>query len=556
MSNRRRLRFAITVKDTSLEQWKINCINHLLKIPEVELALIIEYQSKPKKRGHSALFLAYHSVVQMRSKILKKVPTPDHFSSFPKVRCSNPWTLKSDISVEELSVIKKADLDFILHLEAESMEEEVLDSAKYGVWAFSHGNPTSCAGVPGGWWEVMNNLSVTEVGLYKISKETNERSFWKKGCLATVTESYRRTKETLCQTTLTWPAQVCKEILRNPGHCPDEIEHFSINHADIGLLSSTKKTANFIFVSWKRKAQKLYRKLFRYEYWNIGIVEKPIHFFLNNHNPSIDWIVERNDCYYADPFGLRDKDGIHILMEEVDHRVVKGYISGVTMKEGPSIKEKQTWNHSVLKLKSHMSYPYLVEHEGETYCVPETSEAKEVAVYKIINGQLEKEKIILKDFAAVDSTIIHHDGYWWLFCTRADSSPLSDNSELHIFYAKELFGEWKPHLANPVKVDVRSSRPAGTPFLYEGELIRPAQDCSKTYGGRIILNKITTLTIEEFKEVAISPIEPRKDSLYPDGVHTISTVGDITIFDGKRFDYSLLHIFRKLYKFMPVKEAG
>ncbi|ART77768.1 hypothetical protein B4U37_17795 [Sutcliffiella horikoshii] len=556
MINRRRLRFAITVKGNSLEQWKINCINHLMEMPEVELALIIEYQSMPMNRDHSALFLAYHSVVQMRSEILKKVATIDHFSPFPKVRCSNLWNHQSNFSIEELSLLKQTDLDFILHLGEESMEGEVLELATYGVWAFSHGNPTCFTGLPGGWWEVMNNLPVTEVGLYRISKETNERSFWKIGCLATVSESYRKTKEILCQTTLTWPSQVCKEILRNPGHCPDEIEPLSLKHADIEMLSSTKKTANFILASWKRKAQKLYRKLFCYEYWNIGIVNKPIHFFLTDHNPSIDWIVERKDCYYADPFGMRGKDGIQILMEEVDHRVVKGYISGVIMKEGPSIKEQQTWNHSVLKLKSHMSYPYLVEYEGETYCVPETSEAKEVAVYKIINGQLEKEKIILKNFAAVDSTIIHHDGYWWLFCTRADSSPQSDNSELHIFYAKELFGEWSPHLANPVKVDVRSSRPAGTPFLYEDVLIRPAQDCSKTYGGRIILNKITNLTIEEFEEVAISPIEPREDSLYPDGVHTISTVGDITIFDGKRFDYSLLHFFRKLYKFMPVREAG
>ena len=40
-----------------------------------------------------------------------------------------------------------------------------------------------------------------------------------------------------------------------------------------------------------------------------------------------------------------------------------------------------------------------------------------------------------------------------------------------------------------VKTDVRSARPAGTPFVYQGELYRPAQDCSRTYGGSIVIHR-------------------------------------------------------------------
>ncbi|MEA3320214.1 MAG: hypothetical protein U9Q88_09320 [Bacillota bacterium] len=549
---RRKMRFAITVKGSSVEQWKLECVERLKNMAEMEMALIIEYQVQPGNQRHSALFHAYQSIVTKRSKILKKVPIPDYFDSIPKVRCENLWDLKSSFSIEEVSLIKECNLDFILHLEGESMEGEVLDTAEYGVWTFIQGNPNLSSHIPGGWWEVWNNRSVTEVALCGLINGTNERTVWRKGYFGTVKESYRKTKEILCQSTLDWPALICKEILRNPCYCPNTLESFSVN-TDNEILTSTTKTAALIFASWNRTIKKLYRKLFCYEYWNIGIVNKPIQTFLKDQNPSIDWIVQRKDCYYADPFGLQDEDGIHILMEEVDHRVVKGFISGVKMKGGPQKKDQLDWDHSLFKLESHMSYPYLIKFEGENYCIPETSETKEVAVYKVINGKLKKEKTIIKDFAAVDSTIVHHNGFWWLFCTKADSGPQSDNSELHIFFAKELFGEWNPHLANPVKVDVRSSRPAGTPFLFENVLIRPAQDCSETYGGRIILNQVTTLTIDKFEEVAISPIEPREDSLYPDGVHTISTIGDMTIFDGKRFDYSLFHFFRKLYKFKPVK---
>ena len=103
-----------------------------------------------------------------------------------------------------------------------------------------------------------------------------------------------------------------------------------------------------------------------------------------------------------------------------------------------------------------------------------------------------------------------------------------------------------------MKIDIRSSRPAGTPFIHEDQLFRPAQDCSKTYGGRIVLNRIKTLTISQFEEESVCFVEPQRDSLYPDGVHTISSAGGVTIIDGKRFDYSFLHFFRKLYKYRPV----
>src|SRR5213596_456309 len=56
-------------------------------------------------------------------------------------------------------------------------------------------------------------------------------------------------------------------------------------------------------------------------------------------------------------------------------------------------------------------------------------------------------------------------------------------------------GPWRPHPGNPVKVDVRSSRPAGGPFLFGGNLYRPAQDCSRTYGGGITINRVTHLSL-------------------------------------------------------------
>jgi hypothetical protein len=68
-----------------------------------------------------------------------------------------------------------------------------------------------------------------------------------------------------------------------------------------------------------------------------------------------------------------------------------------------------------------------------------------------------------------------------------------------------------------------------------GELYRPAQDCSKTYGGRVVLNRILRLTPTDFSEAPERFVEPTPGSLYGKALHTLSGAGPRTVIDGKRW---------------------
>jgi hypothetical protein len=184
-----------------------------------------------------------------------------------------------------------------------------------------------------------------------------------------------------------------------------------------------------------------------------------------------------------------------------------------------------------------MSYPYLFEHKGEIYCIPEIYQAREVCLYKAEEFPHKWVKVatLIKNIAAVDSTVFEYQGRWWLTCSDFDQDPFLT---LFVWHAPDLFGPWEPHACNPVKIDIGSARPAGTPFVHNGQLYRPAQDSSKAYGGRIIVNRVVRLTPTEFKEEQVAVIEPEKNGPYPDGVHTISSVGNFTLIDGKRFMFS------------------
>ena len=57
-------------------------------------------------------------------------------------------------------------------------------------------------------------------------------------------------------------------------------------------------------------------------------------------------------------------------------------------------------------------------------------------------------------------------------CIAATISSEDDNNQvsLHLFFSETLRGNWSAHPLNPVKTDVRSSRPAGPVIVHDGEL--------------------------------------------------------------------------------------
>ncbi len=184
-------------------------------------------------------------------------------------------------------------------------------------------------------------------------------------------------------------------------------------------------------------------------------------------------------------------------------------------------------------------------YRGEWYCIPETYMDNKVTLFRMRKGPNDWEKLIdiIVNFDAVDSTVYHYDGRFWLFCTRASKEPVT---ELYLWWAPRLMGPWQPHQCNPVKCDVRSARPAGPLFENGGDIYRPAQDCSRTYGGGLAINRIDVLTPEKFGETVVKRIGPVSHSFYTDGIHTLASLGKFVLLDGKRNVFSVADLTRRV----------
>src|SRR5262249_60225738 len=233
--------------------------------------------------------------------------------------------------------------------------------------------------------------------------------------------------------------------------------------------------------------------------------------------------------FVADPFPYRHRDRDWLLVEQYGHpHGVRGRIARID----PSRRASPAEPTIAIARDRHLSYPYTFADGERTYCAPEMSQEDGCVVYALGEaGDWTPAHHILRGTRIVDATIVAFERRWWLFGTEP---PPRHNSVLNVFYADTVGGPWTPHPANPVKHDRASARPAGRPFLLNGRLYRPAQDCTHTYGGAVHLMEVVALTPTDFRERIALRLEPDPAWPYPDGLHHLVVDGTRVYFDAKR----------------------
>jgi O-antigen/teichoic acid export membrane protein len=280
-----------------------------------------------------------------------------------------------------------------------------------------------------------------------------------------------------------------------------------------------------------RRGFAIRRVLTQHDDWNIGIVDRPIEDALGSWDlESVRWLPTRPGRYAADPFGIQQNGTLHVFFEDFDQRGGRGVISHTSLDARGAVSDPVP----VLDAGYHTSYPFLVEDSGAIWMIPEIADAGEVRLYEAVDFPLRWRlaATLLANIQVSDPTVIRQDGRWWLFGT---SRGRGVDHALRIWHAPALTGPWVGHRNDPVKVDARSARPGGTPFLVDGILYRPAQDSSRRYGGRVAVNRIETLTPDRFIEQVVATVDP--GSRYPDGLHTLSAVGRRTLIDGNAMHF-------------------
>jgi hypothetical protein len=276
---------------------------------------------------------------------------------------------------------------------------------------------------------------------------------------------------------------------------------------------------------------RLLKKLFRLELWNIGVARFDAadldRLIEQGRLPALTWLPElKGGRYRADPFIWDDASGARLIYEELPPWEARAYIGSLPL------ENLRDAGRDELRLPYHLSYPFMLRHDGKTLCVPECGESGRVDAWawNAADGRWSRLATLLHE-PVVDGTLIEHRGHWYLFGSLLDDGPMD---KLRIWHAERLEGPWERHALDPAKESLASSRGAGTPFVHKGVLYRPSQDCTGGYGRAVAVNRIDVLSPTEFSETTVSRIVPDTQSGYGDGLHTLSLGSGWLAIDGKR----------------------
>jgi hypothetical protein len=514
------LHIGIIVDDYLLPAWVVKTLEKIQALGYVHFSLVV------KANSHSAERSPYlYSLYERKNAELDGIPDAFEQQDATSLLLNNISTVASDIA-ERQGV--NTHVDVLINFSEHKASELYADIPQYGVWRpfFSETRDTQVPGV----WEVLERRPLTISGVEVTDKDESKRVVYQSAAL---TNPYSITES---RNSYYW---------KSVSFLPRVLEML---HSDVqGFMNIS--VPPYKSVKPKKKYLQTPSNLSVLNAF-INPIPGRISTKLKNFSLKRDWIlmydvnsyegkpflpenfkklIASPGFFWADPIAVAHEGRQFIFLEEYVYEEKKGRISVIEIdKEGnPSAPV------TILDLPYHLSYPFIFEKDGKHYMIPETGANKTVDLYECIEFpyKWEFKKNLLTDIRAVDNTVLFYDNKWWLFANVKEQEGASSLDELFLFYSDDIINsELKAHPQNPIVSDVRSARPAGPVFTRDGQLYRPSQICAPYYGWGVSVNKVLTLTGEEYSEQRVSSITPDMQQKIA-GVHTLSYAGSLCVVD-------------------------
>lgn len=538
------------IDDYNVPYWTYIMLEKIINSPGAVIVLIIKNRTEDLTKEKKIITKIIENRKNIAYIIYRKLDrilfrcSPDAFDqknilNILEIECIETMPIKinsrDSISEKDLNEIEKFKIDIIVKLGFKDFHGNIYKMAKYGIWSYKHGNSKTTKGKAIEFWETINNRDVTVVELQILGDELNDKTLLVKSYSHTSGFSINRNLNN-CY----WKALSFLPIKINDLFSIGEEEFFN-KVADLNKfpqfysnpLQKSPTNAEVLIKVLLKISFRIKEILISKIYHNQWILLYHI-----NKNPKISTslykfkkLIPPKDRFWADPFILKKHDKYYIFIEELIYSNIKAHISLIIMdKDG---------NYSapvkILERDYHLSYPFIIEDEGEIYMIPETKSNNTIELYKCSNFPFEwqLESILIDQIAAVDTTILKKDGIYWLFVGVQNNKGASPHDELFLFSSEKLNSNiWESHPQNPIISDVKCARPAGNLFNYKGNLYRPSQNCSKFYGYAMTINQIIEISKSKYKEIVVDTILPDWNKKLV-GTHTINSVDNLTIIDAQ-----------------------
>jgi hypothetical protein len=559
------LRYGVVLGSANPTVWQAAVLDHLRLSGDAELAVVVIGPGtgpmvRPRSGGRAdrgsyrgrvgAIAWRFLATRLSRAKGLRAVAAVPWASDVAIVRwpgASSATPGDTGFDDDAAAALSNHNLDFLLALDPVPAAIMTRVPTRLGTWSFQHGE--SGAGPHAiGFWELVEGQSTVRTTLHRRTGGGEGATVLREGWFATAPASFARTRDRVLLGSAAWPAHVCRALR----HGAPTDDRMATEPAVSDRAPGLGAVLRCLSLGAAAMARYYWHHGLRHDDWNIGIVDQSVASILERAViPEVQWAPGQRGHYAADPFGRWDGTELEVMYEDYAHAL------------GVASIARRTWTRAdgwratrqALDIGTHLSYPFLLDHGGRRLMLPESRASGRLELYEADaagNWRAIGELGLGRDVA--DATLVHHDNRWWLFAVAADR--LNRATDLYLWSADRPEGPWTEHPQNPVVVDVRSARPGGAFFQLDGRLHRPAQDCSTGYGDRLAIKRVVTLTVDHYEEELVCVLGPERGGAYPHGLHTLTSIGDVTLVDGKRYVWDTRALIRGVRVRLPFRGRG
>lgn len=247
------------------------------------------------------------------------------------------------------------------------------------------------------------------------------------------------------------------------------------------------------------------------------------------------------DIWAADPILAEHEGKTWLFYEAVEYD--RGHIEVAEVLADCTLGQPTV----ILKDEYHYSYPYVFRREKDWYMIPESSEAREVRLYRATEFPVRWEPVtVLLRERAVDTTVFEYGGQYYLLTFLTDGL-----SERVTPKAYRMNVEGSQVSLEPVEwtnFDTLRVRGAGPVFCDEEMLLRPAQvSQEQRYGDAVTFYRV--LPGNEYREVPefeLTSDDLEIPGIYTDGLHTYCTSSQFEVIDLRCREIDLLKPIKKI----------
>ena len=547
------IRLGLLVDSLVQPAWIASCLEEVAQQGDARIALIVQNRSRSLPQSSSRLaswwknrrFLAYalYSRLDGLRSVARDPFEPRHLgellADIPVLDVVPRETRFADyFEPDDVERIREHDLDVAVRFGFRILRGDALRIARYGVWSYHHGDNSVYRGGPAGFWEVMKGDPVTGSMLQRLSEDLDGGQVLFRAWAHTIPFSVRRNRAHYYWQSAPMLAWKLRDLRRDgeaglTGNASDDDNPEAYSKRIFTAPRNTEMIGHGIRVVAKHASQRIRSAVKREQWFLAWRQDQPSS--EEDDSPSLApfrfrTIIPPADRFWADPFPYRADGTTWIFFEEFLERAKYPHIAAMGF--GP--KGPTSSATTVLSTDYRLSYPFVFGFEGKHYMMPETAATGCVQLWRAerLPSEWVPDRVLIDERPLVDATMAFVEGKWWIWAVATTSGGVSWD-ELYLYHSDSPFGPWRPHSRNPVIADVRSARPAGRLFQKNGVWYRPAQDCSKSYGGGLVIHRIDRLDPQGYRERPVTRIDPDwAPGLV--GAHTINATGGLTIMDVRR----------------------